>query len=123
MSIYGDIGGQDALVAVVDDFYERVLGDRELAGFFTGVNVSRLKGMQVEFFAVALGGPDEYRGRTMKEVHRGLGITRRQFDLVAGHLDGSLRSAGVPGDVVQEILATVAPLAADIVSSRETEIE
>jgi len=121
MSIYGDIGGQDALVAVVDDFYERVLDDRELAGFFTGVNLARLKGMQVEFFAVALGGPDEYRGRTMKEVHRGLGITRHQFDLVAGHLDDALRAAGVPGDTVGEIIATVAPLAGDIVSSREPE--
>ena len=38
-------------------FYGRVLADDELAGFFTGTNMARLKGKQVEFFAAALGGP------------------------------------------------------------------
>ncbi|OLF11992.1 group 1 truncated hemoglobin [Actinophytocola xinjiangensis] len=117
MTIYEDIGGQEALAAVVDDFYDRVLADPALTGSFAGVNLARLKGLQVEFFAVALGGPDEYGGRTMKEVHRGLGITRHQFDLVAGHLEGSLRTAGVPGETVPDIMAAVAPLAGDIVSA------
>ena len=56
-SIYVQIGGHEALEAVVADFYGRVLADDELAGFFTGTNIPRLKGKQVEFFAAALGGP------------------------------------------------------------------
>jgi hypothetical protein len=32
--IYEQIGGQEALTAVVDDFYERVPADAELAVFF-----------------------------------------------------------------------------------------
>ena len=43
---------------VVNDFYGRVLADEELAGFFSGTNMARLKGRQVEFFAAALGGPE-----------------------------------------------------------------
>jgi hemoglobin len=35
-SIYEQIGGAEALETVVDDFYDRVLADDELAGFFTG---------------------------------------------------------------------------------------
>ena len=119
-SIYEEIGGQDALIAVVDDFYDRVLADPELTKFFTGTNLARLKGMQVEFFAVALGGPDAYRGRTMQEVHHGLGIAQNHFDLVAGHLNDALAAAGVPGDTADTIIGTVAPLAADIVSPHVT---
>jgi hemoglobin len=115
-STYEEIGGQDALIAVVDDFYDRVLADPELATFFTGANMPRLKGMQVEFFAAALGGPDEYRGRSMKEVHRGRGVARRHFDLVAGHLTAALTAAGVPAGTVETIIGTIAPLADDIVS-------
>ena len=115
-SIYEEIGGQGALVAVVDDFYDRVLADPELTGFFTGINLRRLKGMQVEFFAGALGGPDEYHGRTMAEVHRGRGIAQDHFDRVAAHLHDALTAAGVPGDTADTIIGTVAPLAADIVS-------
>jgi hemoglobin len=121
VSIYADIGGQEALFVVVDDFYDRVLADAELAAFFGGVNLSRLKGMQVEFFSAALGGPDEYRGRSMKEVHRGQGITRHHFDLVATHLDEALRAAGVPRRTTDAIIAVVAPLADDIVSPTMTE--
>ncbi|TDV37780.1 group I truncated hemoglobin [Actinophytocola oryzae] len=117
MGIYADIGGQDALIVVVDDFYDRVLADPELAQFFTGVNIARLKGMQVEFFAKVLGGPDEYRGRSMKDVHRGLGIARHHFDRVATHLHEALTAAGVPGETVKTIIDTVAPLADDIVST------
>ena len=115
-SIYEEIGGQEALVAVVDDFYDRVLADPELATFFTGVNLRRLKGMQVEFFAGALGGPDQYHGRTMQEVHHGRGIAQNHFDRVAAHLHDALTAAGVPADTAGTIISTVAPLAADIVS-------
>ena len=82
-SIYEQIGGQDALIAVVDDIYKRVLADPQLAGFFTGSNMSRLKGKQVEFFAAALGGPDEYSGLSIKDAHRGRGFLLVEFDMVA----------------------------------------
>jgi len=116
-SIYEQIGGQDALIAVVDDFYARVLDDAELAPFFTGTNLPRLKGMQVEFFAAALGGPDEYQGRSMKEVHRGRGIEQHHFDLVAKHLTEALLAAGAPEDTTNAIIGAIAPLSGEIVST------
>jgi len=119
-SIYKQIGGAAALEAVVEDFYDRVLADDELAGFFTGANMSRLKGKQVEFFAAALGGPEPYTGAAMRQVHQGRGITMHHFNLVAGHLEDSLCAAGVPSSTVAEILGVVAPLAADIASDAAT---
>jgi truncated hemoglobin YjbI len=50
-NIYDSIGGEPALAAVVDDLYQRVTADPELAGFFAGTNMAKLKGRQVEFFA------------------------------------------------------------------------
>jgi hemoglobin len=115
-SIYEAIGGEPALVAVVDDFYERVLDDAKLAAFFAGTNVNKLKGRQVEFFAAALGGPHTYTGAPMKQVHQGRGIHQEHFDLVAGHLADALGAAGVPGEITGQIIAVVAPLAKDIAS-------
>jgi hemoglobin len=43
--------------------------------------MARLKGMQVEFFAAALGGPDPYTGAPMRDVHHGRGITMGHFGL------------------------------------------
>jgi hemoglobin len=115
-SIHDAIGGYEAIEIVVEDFYTRVLADDQLAGFFAGSNMNRLKGKQVEFFAAALGGPDPYTGAPMKQVHQGRGIMMSHFALVAGHLADSLSAAGVPPATVDDIIGAIAPLAADIAS-------
>jgi hemoglobin len=120
-TIYDRIGGHEAIEAVVEDFYVRVLADDRLCGFFTGTNMNRLKGKQVEFFAAALGAPEPYTGAPMKQVHRGRGITMHHFSLVAGHLADALAEAGVPSETVLEILSAIAPLAPDIASADTTE--
>jgi hemoglobin len=118
--IYDRIGGHEAIEVVVDDFYARVLADEQLAPFFSGTNMNRLKGRQAEFLGAALGGPEPYTGVSMKQAHRGRGITMHHFNLVAGHLSDSLSAAGVPSETVAEILAVVAPLAGDIASDAAT---
>ncbi|WP_375484937.1 group 1 truncated hemoglobin [uncultured Mycobacterium sp.] len=119
LPIYDRIGGHEAIEVVVEDFYARVLADEQLAGFFAGTNMNRLKGKQAEFIAAALGGPEPYTGAPMKQVHQGRGITMHHFNLVAGHLSDSLSAAGVPDETVAEILAVVAPLAGEIASDAE----
>ncbi|GFG64709.1 group 1 truncated hemoglobin GlbN [Mycobacterium kubicae] len=119
-SIYDRIGGYEAIEVVVEDFYARVLADDQLSGFFTGTNMSRLKGKQAEFFAAALGGPQPYTGAPMKQVHQGRGITMHHFTLVAGHLGDALTAAEVAPGTVAEILGAIAPLAADIASGESS---
>lgn len=116
-TIYERIGGHEAIEAVVEDFYIRVLADDQLTGFFTGTNMNRLRGKQVEFFAAALGAPEPYTGAPMKQVHQGRGITMHHFSLVAGHLADALAAAGVPSETVVAILSAIAPLAPDIASA------
>ncbi|MET9030438.1 group 1 truncated hemoglobin [Nocardia sp. NPDC004168] len=114
-TIYDRIGGAEAIEAIVADFYRRVLADDELAGFFTGTNMSRLQGRQAEFFAAVLGGPDPYVGAPLRRVHQGKGITMRHFELVAARLADSLAGAGLPSMIVEEIMGAVSSLAPDIV--------
>ena len=116
VSIYEAIGGESALVAVVDDFYVRVLADPQLAGFFAGTSMPKLKGKQVEFFAAALGGPDFYQGAGMRQAHAGRGISQADFDKVAVHLTAALAAAGVPAGTIAQVAAAITPLAGDIVA-------
>ncbi len=109
-NIYDQIGGHEALEVVVADFYDRVLADVELAGFFTGTNMARLNGKQVEFFAAALGGPEPYTGAPMRQVHQGRGITTHHFTVVAAHLADSLAAAGVRDGITEQILAAISSL-------------
>jgi methyl-accepting chemotaxis protein len=117
-SLYERIGGDAAVAKAVEEFYDRVLDDAELAPFFAKVNLDWLKKRQVQFLAQALGGPATYRGRNMADAHAGLGISAAHFERVAGHLSDALTELRVPAPIVQEVIGLVAPLAKDIVDPR-----
>lgn len=116
-SIFDQIGGASAVAAVVDDFYARVVGDPLLRDRFADTDLARLKAHQRSFVAAALGGPQEYRGKSMGEAHAGMGITSEEFDAVVGHLAAALAACGVPAAIIDTIAVSLAPLKAQIVGS------
>jgi methyl-accepting chemotaxis protein len=117
ITLFEQIGGRDAIATAVDELYGRLLADDELSPFFAGRNLDRLKNRQVQFFSAALGGPERYRGRSMRAAHDHLGITQAHFDRVAEHLGEVLADLGVPGEITEAILETVSSLAPEIVNA------
>ena len=118
-SIYQRLGGKAAIAAALEEFYSRVLADPQLKGFFVGVDMKRLISQQRAFFTQALGGPARYRGPAMKQAHAHLPIEQKHFERVAAHLSGTLASLGVPGTLMDEVMAAVAPLAGEIVTTKK----
>lgn len=117
VTLFEKIGGEPAVEAVVELFYGRVLADPELAGYFEGVEIARLKRHQALFVGQALGSRKPFQGRTMQRAHAGLAITEAAFDLVVGHLAASLAEAGLDEDTIGSIAALLLPLKPDIVTA------
>lgn len=113
-TLYDDIGGEQALQKAVRGFYTRVLDDPRLTGYFDGIDVVRLGRSQVAVFASALGARGS-RPRRRSGDHAGRGIDHAEFDLVICHLADALRAAGVPDELMTDVLLTIAPLARDLV--------
>lgn len=118
MTLYKSIGGEPAVRAAVDDFYRRVVDDPDLAGYFAGADLGRLKAHQRAFLAAAVGGPAAYQGRSMADAHAGLGITGEAFDAVVAHLVATLTRLNVPTAEIAQIATALAPLRDGIVDSR-----
>jgi hemoglobin len=114
MSIFDEIGGPPAVTAAVDDFYRRVMADPSLTPYFDGVDMRRLKGHQRAFIAAAIGGPDPYLGRSMREAHELLNIQPEHFDRVVDHLVETLSDLGVATSIIDAIGSKLAPLKAEI---------
>ena len=114
-SLYRRPGGHEPLAAVVDVFYRSILADAELAPFFAGADMERLRHHQAAFLGAALGGPRTYAGRRIREAHRGLGITAHHFGLIAGYLDSALATCGVSLALRGEVLGHVAALRDEVV--------
>jgi hemoglobin len=118
LTLFERIGGAPAVQLAVDHFYVRVLADPLLAPFFQKTDMARLKSHQFAFLSQAMGGPRNYTGATMARAHGHLSIEERHFNAVAGHLVETLRSLGVGEDIINEVVAALTPLAADIVNTQ-----
>jgi hemoglobin len=116
-SLYERIGGATAIHAAVDVFYQRILADPSLAGFFVGLSVQRLKTHQFAFLSQTLGVPGEYSEVSMQAAHQQLAIGQRHFDAVATHLIETLKSVSIPDDIIADIGVAIAPLAPCIVNT------
>ena len=117
-SLYDRLGGQPAIVAVVDDFVGNVAADKRVNRFFRKTNIPHLKEMLVAQICQATGGPCQYTGKSMKEVHKGMNITDAQFNAVVEDLQKTLIKFKVPEKEQADLIALLAPMRADIVTAK-----
>jgi len=118
MTLYDKLGGDDAIAAIVDEFYKRLGSDPAIATWFDGINLARLKDHERAFLAVSLGGPETYTGRSMRNAHAGLGITDEVYTLTLGHLAAALTALDVDAEVEPQIIKRIELMRAAIVEPR-----
>ena len=114
---YERVGGGPAIRAVVDRFYELVLGDERLSGYFEGTDISALKRHQVLLVSQVMGGPAQYDGRDLRQAHAGLEIRDEHFGVVVTHLADAMGEAGVPPEIIARVGARLADTKQDVVSA------
>jgi hemoglobin len=98
MSLYGELGGADAISVALDAFYVRVFADPRVSKYFEGVDMEKLKAHVAAFLAMAFGGPQDYVGRDLRRAHerpRALGLDDGVTDVFLGHFRGVLEDFGV----------------------------
>ncbi|MCG8638023.1 MAG: group 1 truncated hemoglobin [Desulfobacterales bacterium] len=104
-TLFERIGGNNAVSAAVDKFYEKVLADDRIKHFFENIDMERQAGFQKRFLTVAFGGAPKYPGKNLRAAHKHLvekGLNDSHFDAVMEHLGATLTELGVPDDLVAE---------------------
>jgi hemoglobin len=110
------MGGERGVRKIVDDLAAAVTKDPQV-DFFRGgkykptaEEVARMKQMIVEQISSATGGPLRYEGKSMVEVHKGMGITNAQFDAFVKDFREALRKNNLDpkdaDDLVGKVEAT-----------------
>ena len=100
----------------MDDFVPRIFADPRIADHFKDTNQDRLKLMLTLQVCYLVGGPCEYNGRDMTEVHAGLQLTNADFNALAEALQVSMDKEGVPFRAQNRLLARLAPMQRVIVT-------
>ncbi len=104
-SLYERIGGQKAVDAAVDIFFDKVLADDRVKQFFVDVDTERLRNKEKSFWTFAFGGESQYTGKTLREAHQPLldkGLNEGHFRAVMENFEGALRELNVPENLIEE---------------------
>jgi hemoglobin len=123
LSLWDRLGGEAAVAKIVDDFFAYVAEDK--IDFTRGGKIklddkktAEFKKNMVAFVSSASGGPIPYKGKSMKEAHKGMGITDAEFDATAQALIRALKKNGVRQGDIDELVSAVAGTRKDIVEKK-----
>ena len=117
ISLYERLGGEAAVEAAVVRFYDKIMNDPSLAGFFEHLHLGAQINKQIAFMKMAFGGPNTYTGRDLRTAHAKLvarGLSDVHFDAVAGYLAETLIELGVTEEVRNDVLAIVGSTREDV---------
>ena len=125
-SLYERLGGVHGIATVVDDFIERVAANESINANPAikeprdRVPIAGIKHRVTELICQVTGGPEKYNGRTMKEVHKDMNITEKEWDAMVADFKKTLDKFKVSEKEQNELFAIVESTKPDIVSSSKT---
>lgn len=122
-SLYARLGGLDAIAAAVDEFVNQLATDPILVSnpntvkALTSGKVSGagLKYLVTEQVCQAAGGPQKYSGRSMKDSHKDIGISEKEWEAGAAIFKRVLDKFNVPAKEQNELFAIIGSTKKDIV--------
>jgi len=100
--LFQRLGGLDGVMAMIDRLYECVERDKRINIFFEGAKLQQIKRAQTDFLIMTLGGPSEFVGRSLEDIHMVLQMTDYHLDCFMQNLSRALRDVGADQDAVDE---------------------
>ena len=99
MSMFEELGGEQKLREIVDDFIDRCFSDTMIGFLFARAERERIKGFEYQHAARFLGAPVDYEGRPLNEAHGPHRILGGQFDRRRQILIETLNDQAVPATI------------------------
>lgn len=104
-STYQQLGGQPKVAEIVDNFITEIEFDPQMYEFFKDSNINRFRDKLNEHICMLTGGPCEYTGDQMHQVHAGMNISESLFNHSVDLFINAMTQAGIPHSVQNQVLA------------------
>ena len=115
-TLYDRLGGRDGIRAVVDDFYDRLLDDDDLAPFFADADLDSLRRTQTDFLCEAAGGPETYDAKPVRAAHLHVPFEPEHIQRAVEHLTASLEKYEVADEDAQAVVGAIAQYGDDLLA-------
>jgi hemoglobin len=107
LSTYQQLGGQPKIEEIVDNFITEIEFDPVMFEFFKDSNIDRFREKLNEHICMLTGGPCEYTGDKMEQVHAGMNITESEFNHGVDLFINAMTKADIPHSIQNKILAVI----------------
>lgn len=114
--LYENIGGQKGIETIVDAFIKKIPSDKDILPYFAKSSVSHFRKGFITHLCDSIGGPCEYKGDSMIDIHTGMNINERDFNRIVELLISAMEDSGISFQNQNRILKTLAPSRADIIN-------
>jgi hemoglobin len=112
-TLWERLGGEEKVSQIVADFVDAVVADKKVNFSRNGKynlgpdKLADLKKHLVNLASQLGDGPHKYRGKTMKDAHKGMGITDAEFDALIENLKKVLKKHGVKAEDRDTLLKAI----------------
>jgi len=112
--LYDALGQRDGIEAITGRFLFHLADNEAVLPLFLNTDIGRFRAQFSTQLCDVAGGPCHYAGDSMSATHRGMDISRAQFNSVVEDLIAAMEDRDVPTDAQNALLARLAPMYADI---------
>lgn len=114
-SLYQQLGGEQGVEQLVDAFIGAIAADDQIFHYFAEANVTHFRQGFITHICDISGGPCQYTGDSMVDIHTGMHINEADFNRVVELLVEAMEQVGISYPVQNRLLARLAPLRKDII--------
>jgi hemoglobin len=116
--LYQAFGEEAGIRSLMNDFVQRLRADARIGDQFKETNLDNLAKSLTDQLCQLAGGPCVYQGPDMKAAHANMDVTRSHFNALVEVLQHSMDARGIPFQRQNQMLALLAPMHRDVVTTR-----
>lgn len=114
-SLFEEMGGHSTITKLTENFVDEISRNQEIFKYFARSDAVRFKQKFSEHICMLSGGPCEYSGDNMVDVHTGMNINEHDFNLGVELLINAMNRSDIPHTTQNKILAILVPHRQDII--------
>ena len=114
-SLYYALGERPGIQKIVEGMLLLIARDPRIVEYFRKVDIVRVRDKLVEKFCVEAGGPCTYTGDTLAEAHKGMNLSRSDFNALVENLIDAMDDQHIPVPTQNRLIARLAPQRGEVI--------
>ena len=113
-TLYRALGEREGIERIADNFLAQLADNEQVLPLFLNTDIVRFRTQFIDHLCEVADGPCEYTGDSMAATHRGMNISKAQFNTVVENLIDAMELSDIPTSAQNGVLQRFAPMYGDI---------